>query len=210
MKIKVCGMREPENMLAVAASGIDFMGFIFYAPSPRYCGATLTREMIEHLPEVVEPVAVTVNMDEDSILDLASEYGFRFFQLHGNETPEFCRSLREKGYKVIKAFGIKEESDFENVKRYSGCVDYFLFDTASASRGGSGKKFDWDMLGCYSLSEPLILSGGISPDDVGEIMQINHKSFAGIDLNSRFEVAPGLKDPGAVRQFVKLMGRDDI
>ena len=202
MKIKVCGMREPENIADVARLKPDFMGFIFYPPSPRHALPALDASMIASLPEGITPVAVTVNMKEEDLLVLAEEHGFRAFQLHGNEDPGLCRSLRDKGFIVIKAFGVRNEEDFQDLDRYSGCVDYFLFDTATESKGGSGRKFDWDLLSRYNLPEPFLLSGGISSGDAEEISRIIHPRFSGIDLNSRFEIAPALKDASLLNRFI--------
>lgn len=204
MKIKVCGMRDPENISVVAQLGIDFMGFIFYPPSPRYCGDTLTRETLEKIPFGIEPVAVTVDAAEEEILSLSDRLGFMTFQLHGEESPNLCRRLRERGFRIIKAFGIKDEEDLKRVGEYSGSIDYFLFDTATKRKGGSGKKFNWELLSGYSLPEPFLLSGGIAPDDKEAIAGIaSHERFAGIDLNSRFEITPGIKDYNRLKDFIE-------
>lgn len=202
MKIKVCGMRDTANIAEVAALGVDYMGFIFYPPSPRNCLSSISRELVESLPKGTEPVAVTVNLDERELLRIAEEYGFKALQLHGNESPSLCRSLRSHGLTVIKAFGIAEAQDFERLNEYTGCVDLFLLDTATSSHGGSGRKFDWSLLDNYRLPEPFLLSGGIGPEDWEDIAELNHPRFAGIDLNSRFEVVPGLKDTVALEKFI--------
>ncbi len=196
-------MRDAENISDVAALGIDYMGFIFYPPSPRYCGESLKRGILESLPSRIEPVAVVVDADDTIINDLADRYGFHTFQLHGNETSQMCERLKERGFTVLKAFGIKDKDDFGKAAQYEGCVDYFLFDTATSSKGGSGKKFDWDILANYNLSTPFFLSGGIGPEDAERIREFHHPCFAGIDLNSRFEIAPARKDVGKLKDFIE-------
>lgn len=198
-------MRHSKNIGEVARLDIDFMGFIFYPRSPRYCEKYISAGTLKELPENVEPVAVAVNMDYDALLNLHSEYGFLTFQLHGSESPELCRSLRENGFRVIKAFGIKESADLEKIREYSGNVDYFLFDTATPSHGGSGRKFDWGLLEDYDLPEPFLLSGGIAPGDADVISGFQHPRFRGIDLNSGFETMPGIKDAAQIEEFIKRL-----
>ncbi len=200
MKIKVCGLREPENIAEVAGLRPDYAGFIFYKPSPRYCG-DLPAGVISGLPSGVEPVAVTVDMDEDEICAIAGRYGFRTFQLHGHESPELCFALRTRGFKVIKAFGIRSAQSFEDMREYEGAVDCFLLDTACAMKGGSGRKFDWTALDSYNLDTDFMLSGGIGECDAEAVAAISHPRFAGIDLNSRFETLPGHKDTDRLRLF---------
>lgn len=196
-------MRDAQNIEEVSLLDIDFMGFIFYPRSPRCCSEYISAHTLKQLPESVTPVAVTVNMDYDALTDLSSKYGFRTFQLHGSESPQLCRRLREEGAKVIKAIGIKDKADLEKVRRYSGSVDYFLFDTSTPSHGGSGRKFDWKLLEEYDLSVPFLLSGGITSADADMISRFHHPQFAGIDLNSGFEIAPGLKDLDRIKKFIK-------
>lgn len=198
-------MCEKDNITDVASLGIDYMGFIFYPPSPRYCIESICGDTVRALPPSVEPVAVVVDEDERKVKDLAGRFGFRTFQLHGNESPALCRRLKEQGFTILKAFGIKDKDDFRQVAKYEGCVDYFLFDTASASKGGSGKKFDWELLSDYSLATPFFLSGGIGVEDAEIIKEFHHPCFAGIDLNSRFEVSPGKKDAKALESFIYKM-----
>ncbi|MDE6538243.1 MAG: phosphoribosylanthranilate isomerase [Muribaculaceae bacterium] len=203
MKVKVCGMREAGNIKEVAASGIDYMGFIFYPKSPRYCGDALTPEDIATLPAGIVPVAVTVNASEEEIEDIARRLGISAFQLHGSESPESCARLREKGYKIFKAFGIREDEDFSRMLPYVDVTDLFIFDTSSARHGGTGRKFDWSLLKKYRLPQRFLLSGGIGREDAGEINNFLHPCFAGIDLNSKFETEPGLKDAGLLETFLQ-------
>ena len=202
IKIKVCGMRREGNVREVASLDIDYMGFIFYERSPRFCSC-LSRDVLSMLPPGVKGVAVTVDMDESEILGLAGQYGFGIFQLHGSEPPELCRRLRERGLKVIKAMPVGQDAGaLGSLGRYAGAVDLFLLDTACAGKGGSGKKFDWGMLERYDFGEDFILSGGIGGEDAEAISAIRHPRFAGIDLNSRFECAPGEKNVSLIAEFI--------
>ncbi len=201
MKVKVCGMRDAENIKAVEALKPDFMGFIFYPRSPRCCEG-INLDVIASLPEEVEPVMVSVDMSEAEVTALARRYGFRTLQLHGHESPEMCFSLRSQGFKVIKAMGMRSAGSLENLREFTGAVDLFLLDTLTPSKGGSGKKFDWSIIEQYDLDEPFMLSGGIGPDDAEAILALDHPKFEGIDLNSRFETAPGVKDAELLRSFL--------
>lgn len=204
MKIKVCGMRDAENIRDVGALHPDYMGFIFYARSPRCC-LGIDSEIIRNLPKEIEPVMVTVDMNEDEILSVAERYGFKTVQLHGNETPEMCRRLKNRGFKVIKAMGMQSSESLSAMEEYRGAVDVFLLDTACAAKGGSGKKFDWNILDSYNMEEEFWLSGGIGPDDADAIRKVKHARFAGIDLNSRFETSPGIKDVALLSNFIRKL-----
>lgn len=204
MKVKICGMRDAQNIGEVAALKPDYMGFIFYEPSPRNCFG-IDRAIIASLPDGVEPVMVAVDMTEDEILTTAGHYGFHTVQLHGKESSKMCRSLHSKGFKVMKAIGIHSVESLKTLKEYEGSVDCFLLDTLTPTKGGSGRKFDWSILDSYNLNEPFWLSGGISPDDAEAILAIRHTKFEGIDLNSRFESSPGIKNAPLLHQFLSLL-----
>lgn len=201
MKIKICGMRDADNITEIASLGPNYMGFIFYEPSPRNC-IGIDPAIIASLPDGVEPVMVAVDMMEDEILTTATRYGFHTVQLHGKELPEMCSRLKDSGIKVIKAIGMHSSESLDLLKNYEGSVDFFLLDTFSTSKGGSGKKFDWSILDAYNLHEPFILSGGISPGDAEAILAFHHPKFEGIDLNSRFELSPGVKNPTLLYKFL--------
>lgn len=192
MKIKVCGLRVPENIEAVQALNPDYMGFIFYEPSPRFANE-LSIEVLNNIPAEIEKTGVFVNETEARINELIDQYKFSAIQLHGSEYPEFSNSFRNK-VTVIKAFGVSEDFDFEILKDYDGKVDFFLFDTKTKAHGGSGKTFDWTILDKYTLEIPFFLSGGLSPENIVEVKNIQHPQFYGVDLNSKFETAPGLKN----------------
>lgn len=202
LKIKICGMREPENILGVANLKPDLMGFIFYPGSPRYAGETLKPENLICLPEQIKRVGVFVNSDSEKIAGAILRYSLDIVQLHGNESPEMCGRLTEKGISVIKAFNITEDSDFEACEMYTNCTKYFLFDTFTSKYGGSGKKFNWELLEKYNLVHPFFLSGGIAQGDISKIQKITNPAFYGIDLNSRFEVKPGLKNITMLKEFI--------
>ncbi len=200
MIIKVCGMRDAENIREVEALGVDWMGFIFYRPSSRFVGSRPA-----YLPERCKRVGVFVNSTIEEIMQKTEEFGLHLVQLHGGESPEFCcrlRSLLPIVTGIIKMVGISGKADMEATAAYTPFVDYFLFESPCSSYGGSGKKFDWSLLERYEGSKPFILTGGIGPDDAEEILALTHPHFAGIDLNSRFELSPGQKDTDKLRTFI--------
>lgn len=202
MMIKICGMRDPENIAEVASLVPMLMGFIFHDGSPRNAQG-ISPDIIKNLPEFIRPVAVTVDKDFDEIMDLCHTYGFKIVQLHGDESPELCRQLRANGLTVFKAIGLNvEEVDWDSVKRYDNDVDMFLFDYKCKSHGGSGQKFSWRILNDYPLDTPYLLSGGIGPDDIDAIVEAMRPGMAGIDINSRFEIKPGLKNLSKLINFI--------
>ncbi|WP_295729173.1 phosphoribosylanthranilate isomerase [uncultured Muribaculum sp.] len=201
MMIKVCGMKEPDNIRNVAALTPMMMGFIFYPGSPRYAGG-LDPDVVRSLPEHVRPVGVFVDATVDEVLSVCDRYGIRIAQLHGDESPETCRRLREAGMTVFKAVGIADETYMKRLEGYAGSVDMFVFDTKSEARGGTGRKFDHSLLDGYALDIPYLLGGGIGPDDVDAIVAAMRPGMAGIDINSRFEVAPGVKNLRTLIKFI--------
>lgn len=196
--IKVCGMREAENIREVEALGIDVIGFIFWPKSSR-CVSTRP----DYLPVNAKRAGVFVNEDIEQVKRIAVDYALDIIQLHGNESPEYARNLRN--WKVIKAFNIASEEDLESTVIYDGAVDYFLFDTKGKAVGGNGEKFNWEVLASHNGQTPFILSGGIGPDDTERIQTFYHPQCIGIDLNSRFELSPGLKDITALRRFLSQL-----
>ena len=210
--IKVCGMREPDNIRAVEALGIDMMGFIFWPKSSRYVS-----QRPDYLPKHVKRVGVFVDEDPEQVRRLADDYGLDYIQLHGHESPDYIRAIMTTSSiihhpsSIIKAFNISTAEDFLQTKPYEGFVDYFLFDTKGPSVGGNGEKFDWNVLSAYDGSTPFLLSGGIGPDDAevltSHLSPLTSKKCIGIDLNSRFELSPGLKDITALRKFLNELNR---
>jgi phosphoribosylanthranilate isomerase len=202
LKIKVCGMREATNIAEVAALPIDYMGFIFYDKSPRYVTdfkATQTD---------VTKVGVFVNADFDFILSRIVDFDLKMLQLH-TETPHEIQRLKQylshKGHTnipIIKVFSVGENFDFTQLIDYEEVADYFLFDTQTPKHGGSGIKFDWNILKQYDLEKPFFLAGGISAADAPAILNLNLKNLYAIDLNSKFEIRPALKDITLLSTFI--------
>lgn len=203
MKIKVCGMRNPDNITELAKLSIDYMGLIFYPKSPRYIGE-LNPQILDILPSHIDKIGVFVDEELDTVLEQIEKYGLILVQLHGQESPQYCRecwNLSNAG--VIKAFNISSGDDFEQTKPYEGICNYFLFDTKTSQHGGSGQKFYWSILEAYTGNTPFFLSGGISSDDVEAIKKIEHPRLYGIDINSRFEIEPGSKKIELIDKFIK-------
>ena len=193
-------MREAENIREVEALDIDLIGFIFWPKSSRYVS-----ERPAYLPTNCKRVGVFVDEDIEVVKKIAHDYALDYIQLHGHESTAYCAQL--KGLKLIKAFNIATAKDFEQTKSYEKLVDYFLFDAKGKSVGGNGTKFEWSVLDNYHGPTPFILSGGIGPDDATSIRRFHHPQLAGIDLNSRFELAPSLKDVTALQKFLNELNR---
>ena len=201
MIIKVCGMRSAENIREVEALGIDMMGFIFWPKSSRYVS-----KRPAYLPQKCKRVGVFVNEDIENIMKIADDYALDFIQLHGHESIEEVKKLKDR--KIIKAFNIATKEDLDATTPYANLVDFFLFDTKGPSVGGNGEKFDWSILNAYNGDTPFLLSGGIGPEDAERIKSFNHPKCIGIDLNSRFEIEPGIKDIVKLKTFVNY-GKQD-
>lgn len=198
MMIKVCGMRNPENIARTASLMPMLMGFVFHPASPRDASG-LDPEVVRSLPAFVRPVAVTVDMDPTELLSLCRRYGIKIVQLHGSESPELCKALKKDGLTVFKAFNLSGKDALKRAADYTGAVDLFIFDSGT---GGTGEKFDWSVLEDYKLSTPYLLSGGIGPDDVDAVVAAMRPGMAGIDINSRFESEPGMKDLNLLINFI--------
>ena len=206
MKIKVCGMREAENIREVEALGIDMMGFIFWPKSSRYVS-----QRPDYLPTKCKRVGVFVDEDPEHVKRLADDYGLDYIQLHGHETPEVISFLRTPALphpRILKAFNISTAEDLLQTQPYEGLVDGFLFDAKGKSVGGNGEKFNWGVLDACQGSTPFLLSGGIGPDDAAQVIAFvrgdlqSARKCIGIDLNSRFELSPGLKDIAKLKEFI--------
>jgi len=201
MKIKVCGMRDGNNIRRAEALGADFIGFIFYEKSPR-----CVKSVPDYLPQKASRVGVFVNAAAEDIVCRAKEFGLDYVQLHGDESPDCCKKLSAMlpaGCSIIKALQIADPGDLDRCGAYEDCADMFLFDTKCSSYGGSGSKYDWSLLEGYSGPLPFLLSGGIGPDDAAAVKAFHHPKCIGIDLNSRFETAPAQKDTEALAAFLK-------
>ena len=197
-------MKFPENIRAVAALKPDFMGFIFYPKSPRFA-EPLDVSVLNTLPPTIKKIGVFVNENLENILTIIYKYNLDGVQLHGTELVKMCRELRKAGYIVIKAFPIAAAYNFRVTKAYEGVCDYFLFDTKTDAYGGSGVKFNWAMLDEYKGETTFLLSGGIAADDEEAILKIEHPKFAGVDLNSKFEVKPGEKNVKLLKEFMRQL-----
>ena len=222
MIIKVCGMRDADNIRAVEQLDIDWMGFIFWRDSPRYVAQINSRAGIipdyaqqslystaSTAAKAVKRVGVFVDDMPQNIVTRVYNYDLDIVQLHGSESAVMIENLRctlhpdiKPGIQIMKALSISSVADVEKTKEYLGYVDYFLFDTKTPLMGGSGTQFDWSVLRAYDGEVPFLLSGGIGPDDVERIKSFQHPRCAGIDLNSRFETAPAVKDVERLRRFL--------
>ena len=197
MFIKVCGINNLENFNFLEnQEQISHIGFIFYQKSPRYCQISLPL-----LPKTKKRVGVFVNSTFAEIIEISKKFSLDSIQLHGNESPELCQQLN-LNHEVIKVFQIDENFDFKFTEVFEKKVNYFLFDTKTENYGGSGKQFPWQLLEKYSGKTPFILSGGINPTSAEEIKKISHSKFAGIDLNSGFEILPGEKNQALISTFL--------
>ncbi|MDA3905068.1 MAG: phosphoribosylanthranilate isomerase [Bacteroidales bacterium] len=205
MILKICGLKNSENIRQVADESPDFMGFIFYDKSPRFVDDEKLATILKKIPSAIIKTGVFVNEVPLKIEEIISTYGLGAIQLHGSETPELCNGFQDKGLKVIKAFGIREASDFDQIEKYDGSCDYFLFDTKTKIHGGSGKSFNWDLLKFYTGKTPFLLSGGIGIADIDEIQKIVHPQLSGIDVNSGFEIEPGLKDIELIKKLISAL-----
>ena len=187
MKVKICGMKFPKNILEIGALQPDYMGFIFYSKSKRFVGENFSIKSIEKLPKNIKKVGVFVNESSKIILDNVNKYELDSVQLHGNESVETCAIIKEKGIEVIKVFSVDNYFNFEEVIPFEAVSDYFLFDTKTEKYGGSGKVFNWEILEKYKLEKPFFLSGGLGLENLNAITKITHPALIGLDFNSKLE-----------------------
>lgn len=199
-------MKDPKNIEALSKLPIDYMGLIFYPKSPRYI-QELPPHVLNMLPENINRIGVFVNEDIESVVKQVEKYQLSAVQLHGNETLEYCLTIRHKypNLIIIKAFNVSEISDFARMNPYEDVCNYFLFDTKTSQHGGSGLKFDWTILNEYKGNLPFFLSGGISVEDVKAIKNVFHSKLYALDLNSKFELEPGLKNIELLEQFINQL-----
>ncbi len=200
-KIKICGMQQPENINAVAAFHPDYMGFIFYQQSPRFAG-NLDPAIVKLLPNTICKVGVFVNENPENILAMAFKYHLNAIQLHGDESPNMCEAIRKEGLQVIKAFRVATTTDMQAVGLYQHACDFLLFDTKTPLFGGSGQKYNWNILQSYNGRVPFFLSGGIGAEDITRLLAFHHPLLHAVDVNSRFETSPGKKDVIALTHFI--------
>lgn len=190
-------MRDSENIRAIEQTKADLMGFIFHPKSPRFVAS-----LPEYMPKKQKRVGVFVNASLEQIIAKAQKFSLEYIQLHGDEPPAFCSELKNRGLKVIRAQRIANTDDIIRAESYN-MADLMIFDTKTELYGGSGKKFNWQLLEDYKGCVPFLLSGGIRSDTFEEIKAFFHPQFAGIDLNSGFEISPALKDVGKLNNFIE-------
>ncbi len=196
--IKVCGMKDPMNLKEFVVIKPDFIGFIFHEKSPRNISCLPD----VNIPNSIKKVGVFVDKKLDFIEQKVKEFQLDFIQLHGSESAIFCKHTKEKGYKIIKAFNIQQSFDFNKLKEYEPFCEYFLFDAFGKNKGGNGITFNWDLLQKYQGNIPFLLSGGINKTMHKKINKITHPKFIGIDINSGFELKPGLKNTNEIKHFL--------
>jgi phosphoribosylanthranilate isomerase len=201
IKVKICGMKDAENIRAVAGLHPHYMGFIFYKNSPRYVGDDFQLDE----SDVTESVGVFVNEAKGEILKRLNSINSNIAQLHGNETPMQCDDLKSRGITVIKVFSIDDDFDFKTVEPYEEVSDYFLFDTKGKLYGGNARAFNWDKLKEYDQSIPFFLSGGLNPENVKQIHVLDNMNIHAIDLNSGVEDSPGIKNIEKIKSVMSCL-----
>ncbi|MBB4077482.1 phosphoribosylanthranilate isomerase [Lewinella aquimaris] len=213
MKVKVCGLREPENITEISQLDVDYLGMIFHPDSPRFAGNADLGEWIEAKQKLLkkkELFGVFVNAEIDYVLNTVHDYHLDWVQLHGDESAGYCQELKLlwsvntlRKASICKAFPITEGFDFRRTNDYVSSCSLFVFDTGGhRTNGGTGKKWDWSKLAEYRGPIPFLLSGGIGPEDAEAIRKIDHPQLRGVDLNSRFETEPGKKDVPLLSRFL--------
>ncbi|MFM2145359.1 MAG: hypothetical protein RL732_195 [Bacteroidota bacterium] len=206
MRVKVCGMTQEEQVHRLAGQGVDFAGFIFYPKSPRYVFRQMTLNQIRRITSL-NKVGVFVNASVEEVLHLVDECRLQMVQLHGDESPVYCSRIADY-VSVVKAFRVSENDSISWMTRpFMDVCDMFLFDTMGAGYGGTGKKFDWSVLSREEVGKPYFLSGGIESGDEEKLREFAAqpaaKALFAVDINSKFEVSPGIKDIDRVGDFVK-------
>ena len=202
LKVKICGMKDPENIREVSSLRPDFMGFIFFKHSPRYVSETFTMPVME---KSVCKTGVFVNEQVDHILEIRKKYKLDYVQLHGNESVSVCERLKTEGAGVIKVLHVDEAFDFGYTRDYEKVTDFFLFDTKGKNLGGNGVRFNWKLLYNYNQHVPFFLSGGISPENVTAIRELKGMNMVGVDVNSGVEMEPGYKNVNQVKQVIEIL-----
>jgi phosphoribosylanthranilate isomerase len=209
MKFKVCGLTQPSQVQQLEDLGVDYAGFIFYPKSARFVYNHMSCTDLKSINGSIKKIGVFVNASQEEILKTVNECGIEIIQLHGDESPNFCESISNH-VKVVKAFRVGEEENLQyRVNSYIDACDMYLFDTAGAGYGGTGKKFNWEILRNLNINKPFFLSGGIQPGDKEAIKTFMQypvaKDLYAIDVNSGFEISPGVKDIGKVKAFIKSL-----
>lgn len=205
MRLKICGMREAENIRQLLTLQPDYMGFIFYEKSSRFVGEGLDEELLKSFPFTTRKVGVFVNSTASYILEMYKKYKLDYVQLHGEELPDFCKNLKHKGVNVIKAFSIDTDFNFGKLQNYKPYCDFFLFDTKGEQRGGTGKSFDWNILDKYDNEKPFFLAGGIDLENVHNALKITDLKIHSLDVNSKFEISPALKNIDMLEELMSII-----
>ena len=205
MRIKVCGLTLPEQASALEEMGVALAGFIFYPKSPRFMGNKISPEKMKQIKGRIAKVGVFVNATYDELMRIVEDYRLDMVQLHGDETPKYCEKIADY-ISVIKAFRLGENDNVEWMSRpYQDVCDMFMFDTMGAGYGGTGKKFNWDVLKKSMINKPFFLSGGIEPGDEEKLIAFQNepvaKNLFAIDINSKFEITAGVKNMAKVKEF---------
>ncbi|NHB68850.1 phosphoribosylanthranilate isomerase [Perlabentimonas gracilis] len=206
MLIKICGNTNQVNIEQVAMLKPSLMGFIVHPSSPRDVSKDINSLNLEKIPKEISNVLVTVDLQLDQLKKLVQQYGFDTVQLHGSESPSYCNKAKDFA-RVIKAFKVWDSLPVYQLKEYEGKVDHFLFDTDGKLAGGNGYKFKHSILEDYSLSTPYLLAGGIGSEDSEYIKSLNLPECIGVDINSRFETEPGIKDIDSLKRFLKKLNQ---
>lgn len=200
-KIKICGMKNPESIKEINQLDIDFMGFIFYPKSKRYIDENFPVANILSVPKSIKKVGVFVNESLSKVVEIQQKYSLDYVQLHADESPEYCEELNEKGIKIIKAFQIDTNFNFDRLTAYEKWIDLFVFDSPTPLYGGSGNSFNWALLLDYQGKTPFLLSGGLGLHNIKQALECKHPMLAGFDINSKIEIDPGNKD---IKQAAKM------
>lgn len=185
-------MKHPDNIRDVVSLKPDYLGFIFYPASKRFVDNSLAEKIVSQVPATIKKVGVFVNATKETIFETIQLFSLDLVQLHGTESPALCKEIGNQGTGVIKAFGIDKHFDFNQLQNYQDVCDFFLFDTRTQLHGGSGIKFEWELLKTSNNSKPFLLSGGIGPEDADSIRKNTHLELFAVDINSRFETEPAV------------------
>lgn len=207
LKLKICGMKDPENIRQVIKYKPDYLGFIFYTGSPRYAGGNIKNLSALNISSSIQKVGVFVNESPDKAKEICSKMSINLVQLHGNEPVSACEEYKRSGIKVIKVFSVGDDFNFDIMEPYENHVDYFLFDTKGKYYGGNSIPFDWEIIEKYPLKKPFFLGGGIGIENIDLISRIKNPNLFSLDANSMLEASSGLKDPDKIKLFREKFDR---
>lgn len=202
MMVKICGLKEVNNITAISQLNPDLMGFIFYPSSKRYVGKYFIPEMLKDIPSHIGKVGVFVNENLAKVIEIHQLFSLDYVQVHGDESVAYCEKLHASGINIIKAFGVHDNFDFKHLEAYKPFCKYFLFDTYSKDYGGSGIIFNWELLSNQQINHPYLLSGGIGLDELQLIADLKLEHCIGIDANSKLELSPGLKELNITKTLI--------